>query len=100
MHTLQPSSALTPMPIAIDNVLPHIPVSLGSDPNLDLTLCGLMDTCGALNTGYLKFHLWLMSERPDLVVEFISFDDANPFEPIKAALFATPLIFLLPIMEL
>ena len=71
------------MPIAIDNVLPHIPVSLGSDPNLDLTLCGLMDTCGALNTGYLKFHLWLMSERPDLVAEFISFDDANPFEPIK-----------------
>jgi hypothetical protein len=24
-----------------------------------------------------------MSERPDLVAEFISFDDANPFEPIK-----------------
>jgi hypothetical protein len=42
-----------------------------------------MDTCGALNTGYLLFHLWLMSERPDLVAEFISFDDANPFEPIK-----------------
>ena len=71
------------MPIAIDNGLPHITVSLGSDPNLDPTLRGLMDTCGALNTGYLKFHLWLMSERPDLVAEFISFDAANPFEPIK-----------------
>ena len=43
-HTLQPSPALTPMPIAIDNGLPHITVSLGSDPTLDLTLCGLMDT--------------------------------------------------------
>jgi hypothetical protein len=42
-----------------------------------------MDTCGALNTGYLLFHLWLMPERPDLVAEFISFDDANPFEPVK-----------------
>jgi hypothetical protein len=71
------------MPIAIDNGLHQITVSLGSDPTLDPTLCGLMDTCGALNTDYLKFHLWLMSEWPDLVAEFISFDDANPFEPIK-----------------
>jgi hypothetical protein len=72
-----------PMPIAIDNGLPHITFDLGSDAALDPTLCGLMDTCGALNTGYLLFHLWLMSERPDLVAEFISFDDDNPFEPIK-----------------
>ena len=71
------------MSIAIDNGLPHITVSLGSDPTLDPTLCGLMDTGVALNTGYLNFHLWPMSERPDLVAEFISFDDANPFEPIK-----------------
>jgi hypothetical protein len=42
-----------------------------------------MDTCSALNTGYLPFHLWLKSQRPDIVAEFISFDDANPFEPIK-----------------
>jgi hypothetical protein len=42
-----------------------------------------MDTCGALNTGYLTFHLWLMSERPDIVAEFHSFDDSNPFEPVK-----------------
>jgi hypothetical protein len=71
------------MPIAIDNGLPHITFSLGSDPALDLTLCGLMDTCGTLNTGYLFFRLWLMSEHPDLVADFISFDDSNPFEPIK-----------------
>jgi hypothetical protein len=70
------------MSIAIDNGLPHITVSLGSDPTLDPTLCSLMDTCGALNTGYLKFHLWLMSEWPDLVAKFISFDNANPFKPI------------------
>jgi hypothetical protein len=71
------------MPIAIDNGLPHITVTLGANTTTDPTLCGLMDTCGALNTGYLNFHLWLMSERPDLVVEFLSFDDSNPFEPIK-----------------
>ena len=56
MHTLWPCPALAPMPIAIDNGLPHITFLLGSDPILDLTLCGLMmGTCGALNTGYLKF---------------------------------------------
>jgi hypothetical protein len=71
------------MPVAIDNGLPHVAVSLGSDAANDPTLSGLMDTCGALNTGYLPFHLWLMSERPDLVSEFHRFDDSNPFEPIK-----------------
>jgi hypothetical protein len=54
-----------------------------TDSSIDLSLVGLMDTCGALNTGYLLFHLWLKAERPDLVAEFISYDDANPFEPIK-----------------
>ena len=78
-----PKPALPPMPIAIDNGLPHITFDLGANASTDPTLCGLMDTCGALNTGYLLFHLWLKSERPDLVAEFISFDDANPFEPIK-----------------
>jgi hypothetical protein len=74
---------LPPMPIAIDNGLPHVTFDLGADSNLDPSLCGLMDTCAALNTGYLLFHLWLKSERPDLVVDFVSFDDSNPFEPIK-----------------
>jgi hypothetical protein len=77
-----PAPVLPPMPIAIDNGLPHIAFDLGASSSL-VELCGLMDTCGALNTGYLLFHLWLKSERPDLVAEFISFDDANPFEPIK-----------------
>jgi hypothetical protein len=71
------------MTIAINSVLPHIAFDLGFNASMDPALCGLMDACGALNTGYLLFHLWLMSERRDLVAEFISFDDANPFEPIK-----------------
>ena len=70
------------MPIAIDNGLPHITFDLSAS-SLFVELCGLMGTCGALNTGYFLFHLWLKSKRPDLVAEFVSFDDANPFEPIK-----------------
>jgi hypothetical protein len=57
--------------------------ALATNSMTDLVYFGLMDTCGALKTGYLLFHLWLKSERPDLVAGFISFDDANPFEPIK-----------------
>jgi hypothetical protein len=81
-HLPAPAPTPPPMPIAINNGLPHILFELGTAPSL-AELSGLMDTCGALNTGYLLFHLWLMSERPDLVAEFISFDDSNPFEPIK-----------------
>ena len=92
MHTLWPRPALAPMPIAIDNGLLHITFSLGSDPTLDPTLCGLMDTsCGALNTGYLKFHLWLMSQRPDLVTEFISFASTNPFEQTNLLISMSPI---------
>jgi hypothetical protein len=71
------------MPIAIDNGLPHISFTIGSDHDSDPLLCILMDTCGALNTGYLLFHQWVMSERPDLVTEYIKFDAGNPFKPIK-----------------
>jgi hypothetical protein len=74
---------LPPMPIAIDNGLPHVTFTLGCDRATDPSLCGLMDTCGALNTGYLLFHQWVMSERPDIVAEYLEFDASNPFEPVK-----------------
>jgi hypothetical protein len=70
------------MPIAIDDGVPHITFDPGAEPSR-VELCGLMDTCGALNAGHLRFHLWLKSERPGLVAEFIQFDDSNPFEPMK-----------------
>jgi hypothetical protein len=78
-----PTPPLPPMPIAVDDGLPHITFNLGSNPEQDPTLCGMMDTCGALNAGYLPFHLWMKSVQPDIVAEFVSLDDSNPFEPIK-----------------
>jgi hypothetical protein len=73
---------LPPMPIAIDNGLPHITFQLGTTASQEM-LQGLMDTCGALNTGFLPFHQWIMSENPSLIAEYIEFNDKNPFEPIK-----------------
>jgi hypothetical protein len=76
------TTPLPPMPIAIDNGLPHLTFTLGNTLSSP-TLCGLMDTCGALNTGYLPFHQWLMSEHPAAVAEYTAFDESNPFEPVK-----------------
>jgi hypothetical protein len=73
---------LPPMPISIDNGLPHITFSLGWTHD-GAELCGLMDTCGALNTGYLPFHQWIMSTNPEVVAEYLEFNAANPFEPVK-----------------
>jgi hypothetical protein len=42
-----PTPPLPPMPIAIDNGLPHITFNLGSNPEQDPTLCSLMDTSAA-----------------------------------------------------
>jgi hypothetical protein len=78
-----PHPTLPPMPIAIDNGLPHISYTISSDHNSDPLLYGLMDTCGALNIEYLLFHQWVMSKRPDHVTEYIEFDAGNPFKPIK-----------------
>ena len=51
-----PCTLFSPVPLSQPCLLQSIMVcllSLGFDPALDPTLCGLMDTCGALNTGYL-----------------------------------------------
>jgi hypothetical protein len=71
------------MPIAIDNGLPHLVVTLGLAPATSFLLSGPMDTCGALNTGYLPYHQWVMSEHPTIVTEYSAFNDTNPFEPVK-----------------
>jgi hypothetical protein len=75
------SPLLRPMPIRVDNGLPHIHISLGI--SRDASLSVLFDSGAALSSGYLPYHLWVMRERPDLVASFEQFDNANPFEPIK-----------------
>ena len=81
-NPVEPHVVVPPMPIAIDNGLPHIIFELGGSSSTH-TLQGLMDTCGALNTGYLLFHQWVMSENPSLVAEYMEFNAKNPFEPVK-----------------
>ena len=81
-HQINLPAVIPPMPIAIDNGLPHITLQLGTTSSSH-ALSGLMDTCGALNTGYLPYHQWVMASNPSLVSEYLEFDDTHPFEPIK-----------------
>ena len=73
--------ALRPMPLRVDNGLPHVRLNLGE--TADATLSVLFDSGAALSSGYLPYHLWIMRENPDIVASFERFDDSNPFEPIK-----------------
>jgi hypothetical protein len=73
---------LRPMPIRIDNGLPHITFALGPASNL-VSLSVLFDSGAALSSGYLPYHQQIMRENPDVVASYEQFDDSNPFEPIK-----------------
>ena len=46
-------------------------LDFGSESSSHVKVCGLVNTCGALNTHYLLFHLRLKSKRPSLVCKFI-----------------------------
>ena len=64
------------MPISINNAPPSIELDLGSIRGCT-SLQVLFDSCAALNSGNLQFHLWLVQEHPHLVIELIMIDDEN-----------------------
>jgi hypothetical protein len=78
------SESRPPMPVAIDNGLPHIRIHLGGEPDPSGLQCldCLLDTCAALNTGYDKYHHWFASQHPECVAELIHCD--NPQQPFEA----------------
>jgi hypothetical protein len=81
LQNVNTTQYLSPMPIHVNNGLPHICLSLGASSNTGLSV--LFDSSAALSSSYLPYHLWTMHKHPDLVVSFECFDDANPFELIK-----------------
>ena len=70
------------MPISIRNGLPINTLATGSATN-QVPLDALFDTCAAINSGDLEYHLWLASEQPHAILELTFFNDSNPFDPIK-----------------
>jgi hypothetical protein len=73
------------MPITVQNNLPTLSLRLGDSSNQhgDIELKVLFDTCGALSTGFKQYHDIIRQLHPELVHAYESFDEMNPFEPIR-----------------
>ena len=65
------SNPKKPMPIGINNSLPSVSLILGSREEEENKMRMLVDTGAAMNTGNIDFHLWVMSQCPDIVDEFL-----------------------------
>ena len=72
-----------PIPLNVDNGLPGIELWFGTDLIHEIGIIFHMDTCVAINTSNLMVHKWLVTQNPELVAEYIQFDDAYPFDPIQ-----------------
>ena len=59
------------MPISINNSLPSLSFLLGLTMEADNGMRMLVDTGAAMNSGYLDYHLWVMSQCPEMVAEFL-----------------------------
>ena len=65
------SSPKKPMPISINNSLPSVCIHLGIPEDDEHRMQMLVNTGAAMNTGDLKYHLWKISQCPDIVEEFL-----------------------------
>ena len=65
------SNPKKPMHIGINNSLPSVSLILGIREDEENKMRMLMDTGAAMNTGNIDFHMWVMSQCPDIVDEFL-----------------------------
>jgi len=83
-HLLQGSTtppSIRSIPCLVENRLPNINLDIGRVFD-DLCITVLYDSCGAISTGYLRYHLWVASQYPETVASLEYFNDSLPFEPV------------------
>ena len=90
MFTMQilttPASNITPpMPLDVDNGLPGVEMWFGRNKSSEGGMFCHLDSCAVINTGNLHVHKWLITTYLHLVIEYIQYDDTNPFQPFKLA---------------
>ena len=71
------------MPISINNSLPSVTLHLGLLEDEENTMRMLVDTRAAMNSGNLAYHLWIMSECPKMVGEFIQCGGTSDYDVVK-----------------
>ena len=78
------------MPISSMNELPHLHFEIGND-NDTASICALYDTSGALNTGQLAYHRYIMEYIPEAVYDFETMEKlsaANSRKCVKCSTYA------------
>ena len=71
------------MPLELDNGLPGILLRLGQNTQSDTCFLCHVDSCAAMNTGNLLLHQYIITKHPEIVAEYIQYDDVEPFDPIQ-----------------
>ena len=84
-HLLLQGSTTPPsirsIPCLVENKLPNINLDIGRAFN-DLCITVIYDSCGAISSGYLWYHLWVASQYPKTVASLEYYNDSLPFEPV------------------
>ncbi|GFH48490.1 predicted protein [Chaetoceros tenuissimus] len=75
-------------PIVTNNDLPFINLPLLNGEKV-LRIKAHTDSCAALSVGSLRVHQYIMQTHPDVVHEYIQFDDPASFEPIRLSVATT-----------
>ncbi|GFH46281.1 predicted protein [Chaetoceros tenuissimus] len=75
-------------PITTNNDLPYINLPLLNGEKV-LRIRAHTDSCAALSVGNLRVHQYIMHTHPDIVLEYIQFDDPASFEPIRLSVATT-----------
>ena len=73
-------STQKPIPIPINNYLPSVCLHLGSVEDEENKMRMLLDTGAAMDSGSLTYHLWVMSQCPEMVGEFIQCGDGTGYD--------------------
>lgn len=55
------------MPISINNSLTSVNLHIGNPEDDESHIRMLVDTGVAMNTGSIEYHLWVMSQCPEIV---------------------------------
>ena len=70
-------------PLDVQPELPHFDLPLGRDDDGLITLAVAADSCAALNLGHLGYHQRVYELYPEVVVKFITIDDASTTERLE-----------------
>ena len=77
------------MPLDIENDLPVINVLFVKYNHNEISFLCYIDTCAVMYTVNLPLQQWVITKYPNLVAEYILYDDSTPFDQIKIS-YAVP----------